>query len=251
MGDGSMSYRELSNRLVESKEAFDLLKVKYKASLAKRRELAKKLLELNESSSSEEETIDALSNEVEKALAEFQTLQARSWDIRPRVVDARVSKEYTQYITAHPIPLISDPAELVPEFKDERGRRRGRGGGRGPIAGLGGRGDDGDRGGGGGGGGGLGVQIQWRGRGDYAGLLTGRTDLTWHCADVQFCPWASGRLPHGRHGAAYFGGCRRRMVSSEAGETSEPSVEGAGGGRKPRRPAGEVTGQRRWRLHAE
>ncbi|XP_059064791.1 uncharacterized protein LOC131856861 [Cryptomeria japonica] len=65
MGEDSMSYRELSNRLAESKEALGELRVKYKASLAKRIELAKQLMELSENSSSEEATIDVLSNKVE------------------------------------------------------------------------------------------------------------------------------------------------------------------------------------------
>lgn len=65
----------------------------------------------------------------DQALAEFYTLQERPWDIRPRVVDARVSNEYTQYMTAHLILRISDPAEPIPDFEEERGWRRRRGGG--------------------------------------------------------------------------------------------------------------------------
>lgn len=49
-----------------SEEALGELRVKYKASLAKRRELAEQLMELSESSSSEEANTDALANEVEK-----------------------------------------------------------------------------------------------------------------------------------------------------------------------------------------
>lgn len=60
-----MSYKELSNRLAESEEGLGELRVKYKSSLAKRRELVEKLIELSENSSFEEEKIDALSNEVE------------------------------------------------------------------------------------------------------------------------------------------------------------------------------------------
>lgn len=62
---GDMSYRELSNWLAESKEALRELRVKYKASLAKRRELAKQLYEISENSSFEEANIDSLANEVE------------------------------------------------------------------------------------------------------------------------------------------------------------------------------------------
>ncbi|XP_059078096.1 uncharacterized protein LOC131876670 [Cryptomeria japonica] len=65
MGEG-ISYREFSNWLVESKEALGESRVKYKASLAKRRKLAKQLYELSESSSSEEANMDALVNEAEK-----------------------------------------------------------------------------------------------------------------------------------------------------------------------------------------
>lgn len=60
-----MSYRELFNQLGESEEALGELRVTYKASLAKRRELVEQLYELSEISSSEEANIDALVNEVE------------------------------------------------------------------------------------------------------------------------------------------------------------------------------------------
>ncbi|GLJ53770.1 hypothetical protein SUGI_1147540 [Cryptomeria japonica] len=65
----------------------------------------------------------------DQALAEFRTLQARPWDIRPRVVDVGVTDEYMQYRAAHPILQISDPAEPILDFEDERGRRRRRAGG--------------------------------------------------------------------------------------------------------------------------
>lgn len=62
---GDMSYREISNRLVESKESLGELRVKYKASLAKKREVAERLYEISENSLFEEANIDALANEVE------------------------------------------------------------------------------------------------------------------------------------------------------------------------------------------
>ncbi|XP_059076517.1 uncharacterized protein LOC131875841 [Cryptomeria japonica] len=106
-------------------------------------------------------------------------LQARPWDIRSRVVDAGVSDEYTQYMVAHPILWISDLAEPMSNFEDDRGQRWRRRGGQGPMVAGQGRGDGGDGGGGdgvgggdgggvgggdggsggGGGGGGLGSQI--------------------------------------------------------------------------------------------
>lgn len=103
----------------------------------------------------------------DQALAEFRALQARPWDLRPRVVDAGVTEEYTQYRAGHPILRILDLAEPIPAFEDERGRRRRRAGGRGDGGGVGGGGggDGGDGGGGGGGGGGLGMRSQRRGRG--------------------------------------------------------------------------------------
>lgn len=58
----------------------------------------------------------------DQALAEFQTLQVRPWDLRPRVVDVGVIAEYTQYRAAHSIRQISDPAEPILSFEDERGR---------------------------------------------------------------------------------------------------------------------------------
>lgn len=61
---GDMRYKELSNRLAESEEALGELRVKYKDSLAKRRELAEQLYEISENSSFEEANIDALANKV-------------------------------------------------------------------------------------------------------------------------------------------------------------------------------------------
>lgn len=58
--------RELTNHLAESQRAYDELKIKYKASLAKRRELAKQMTEITENSSSDEAEMDALVQEVEK-----------------------------------------------------------------------------------------------------------------------------------------------------------------------------------------
>lgn len=45
------------------------------------------------------------------------------------MVDAGVADEYTQYMVVHLILRISDPAEPVPTFEDERGWRWRRGGG--------------------------------------------------------------------------------------------------------------------------
>ncbi|XP_059068172.1 uncharacterized protein LOC131858744 [Cryptomeria japonica] len=72
---GDMSYREISNWLAESEEAQGELRVKYKTSLAKRRELAEQLYELSKNSSSEEANIDALANEVEKMNDEKSNLR--------------------------------------------------------------------------------------------------------------------------------------------------------------------------------
>lgn len=109
----------------------------------------------------------------DQALAEFRTLQARPWQMRLEIVDARVTKEYTQYHTTHLIPCISDPTEPIPPFEDDRRRRwmRGcRGGGGGD--GDGGGGEDGGGGFGGargGGGGGFGGGSGFGGRGGGGG----------------------------------------------------------------------------------
>lgn len=58
--------RELTHHLAECERAYDELKVKYKASLAKRREIVEKMLEITENSSSNEVDMDTLVKEVEK-----------------------------------------------------------------------------------------------------------------------------------------------------------------------------------------
>lgn len=80
-----MSYIDLSHRLVESKEAHGELKVKYKDSLAKRKELVEQLLEFNESSSSDEENIDVLVNEVEKLNDNKTNLRRELEDLTIRI----------------------------------------------------------------------------------------------------------------------------------------------------------------------
>lgn len=52
--------RELPHRLVESERAYDELKIKYKVSLAKRREIAEQMIENTKNSSSDEADMDAL-----------------------------------------------------------------------------------------------------------------------------------------------------------------------------------------------
>lgn len=56
----------------------------------------------------------------DQAQTEFQTLQAKPWQMRPEIVDVGVTEEYTQYRTMHLIPRISDLAELILAFEDER-----------------------------------------------------------------------------------------------------------------------------------
>lgn len=63
---GDMSYREMSHKLAKTEEALVTLRGKYKTSLANRRDLTEQLLEVFESSSSNEANIGALVDEVEK-----------------------------------------------------------------------------------------------------------------------------------------------------------------------------------------
>ena len=56
--------RELTHWLTQSEQAYDDLMVKYKASQAKRREHAEKLMELSENSSADEADMEALIAEV-------------------------------------------------------------------------------------------------------------------------------------------------------------------------------------------
>lgn len=55
-----------------------------------------------------------------QTLVEFWTLQERPCQMRPEIVDAGVTEQYTQYRTAHSIPWISDPAKLIPPFEDDK-----------------------------------------------------------------------------------------------------------------------------------
>ncbi|XP_057845985.1 uncharacterized protein LOC131055535 [Cryptomeria japonica] len=115
----------------------------------------------------------------DQALAEFWTLQWTPWHMRSKIIDVGVTEEYIQYITAHPIPRISDLVEPIPTFEDDKRQRRRRRGVRGLVGGGRGRGGDesggdggggdgggGDGDGGGGGGGGGGGHLQRRGRGE-------------------------------------------------------------------------------------
>ncbi|XP_057828876.1 uncharacterized protein LOC131040020 [Cryptomeria japonica] len=58
--------RKLTHRLAESEKAYDELKVKYKESLTKRRELTEQLMEITENNSFDEADMGALVEEVEK-----------------------------------------------------------------------------------------------------------------------------------------------------------------------------------------
>ncbi|XP_059073482.1 uncharacterized protein LOC131874225 [Cryptomeria japonica] len=93
---GDMSYRELSNRLAKSEEALDTLKGKYKASLAKRRELAKKMVDLNENSSSYEANMDTLVTEVEKLDDEKANLRRELEALFIRMIQELEARRTTQ-----------------------------------------------------------------------------------------------------------------------------------------------------------
>ncbi|XP_059064938.1 stress response protein NST1-like [Cryptomeria japonica] len=87
MGEGSMSYIEISHKHAESKEALGELKVKYIASLAKTKQLSKQFYELGENNSSKEANIDGLSNEIHVELA-------------TPVIDKKARKEVEEFYIA-------------------------------------------------------------------------------------------------------------------------------------------------------
>ncbi|XP_057860638.2 uncharacterized protein LOC131069293 [Cryptomeria japonica] len=117
MGEG-MIYRELSNRLAEFEEALGALRVNYKSSLVKRRELAELLFELSENSSSEEANIDALANEVEKMNDEKSNLR-RELEARRTVEDKIREKEHEIFKLKQEVGTLTAYLQEEKEEKEE------------------------------------------------------------------------------------------------------------------------------------
>lgn len=104
--------RELTHRLTQIEKAYDELKVKYKASLTKRREHAEKLMELTENSSSNEADMEALVEEVEK-LNEYNAILRRELE----GLTIRMCQELENWRKAE--DLVEDKDHEISKLKQE------------------------------------------------------------------------------------------------------------------------------------